>query len=357
MKILVIIGILISLVSGCITETSKITFLSPAVVDFGKERTLVVLNFKNDEIGLTEKVRGILGNKKYNDKVYFKVIDLDNLDEAARTELNSMSASGSSQGVALKSNNFKYIVAGKLISKGSSDSSHREERDDDDEIPYVKCKDRSFFMETSIKIIDYSAGKTLFSDVISRKQSFTKCEDHTGRDIDSSKESTFDKILSFVGIEPEEKSKLENTEYAEVENIRGIMPSKAEGIQGLATKVAKQFVSLLIPKESSEDITILSSIEGLEEIEESHQVLFDRGVLFLEKDRADRAGMIFEKLNSRMKKKKSYSVLYNLGVVYESLGDYATAKSYYKEADLLTLEPIDEITAALVRIKKRKTIK
>ena len=212
-------------------------------------------------------------------------------------------------------------------------------------------------METSIKIIDYSAGKTLFSDVISRKQSFTKCEDHTGRDIDSSKESTFDKILSFVGIEPEEKSKLENTEYAEVENIRGIMPSKAEGIQGLATKVAKQFVSLLIPKESSEDITILSSIEGLEEIEESHQVLFDRGVLFLEKDRADRAGMIFEKLNSRMKKKKSYSVLYNLGVVYESLGDYATAKSYYKEADLLTLEPIDEITAALVRIKKRKTIK
>ena len=58
-----------------------------------------------------------------------------------------------------------------------------------------------------------------------------------------------------------------------------------------------------------------------------------------------------------MKKKKSYSVLYNLGVVYESLGDYATAKSYYKEADLLTLEPIDEITAALVRIKKRKTIK
>lgn len=356
MKIFVIIGILVSLLSGCITETSKITFISPAVVDFRKERTLVVLNFKNDDIGLTEKVRGILGNEKYNNKVYFKVIDLDNLDEAAKTELNSMSASGSAQGVAIKSNSFKYIVAGKLISKGSADSFHSEKRDYDDNIPYVKCRDRSFFMEASIKIIDYSAGKTLFSDVISRKQSFTKCEDHTGRDIDSSKDSTFDKILSFVGIEAEEGSKLVNTEYAEVENIRGFMPSKAEGIQGLATKVAQQFVSLLIPKESLENIVILRSIEGIEEVEESHQVLFDRGVLFLEKDRADRAGMIFEKLNNKMRNKKSYSVLFNLGVVYESLGDYGTAKSYYKEADLLTLEPVDEITAALIRIKKRKQI-
>lgn len=357
MKLVGIIGIFVILMTGCITETSKITFITPAVINFDKDRTLVVLNFKDDDIGLTEKVRGILGNKKYNNKIYFKVIDLDNLDEAAKTELNSLSTTGSTQGVALKSNNFKYVVAGKLISKGSSDSSHKEERDDDDDIPYVKCKDRSFFMETSIKIIDYAEGKTMFSDVISRKMSFTKCEDHTGRDIDSSdEESTWDKMLSFVGFESEKTTKLENTRYVQVENIRGIMPSKDEGIQGLATEVAKQFVSLLIPMESLEDIVIIRSIEGLEEVDEVYEELFERGILFLEKNRVDRAKMIFEKLNINMKKNKSYSVLYNLGVVYESLGDYVTAKSYYKEADLLTLVPVDEITAALIRIKKRKTI-
>ena len=41
-----------------------------------------------------------------------------------------------------------------------------------------------------------------------------------------------------------------------------------------------------MPKESLEDIVIMRSIEGVEEVEESDKALFDRGILFLEKDRA-----------------------------------------------------------------------
>jgi hypothetical protein len=41
-----------------------------------------------------------------------------------------------------------------------------------------------------------------------------------------------------------------------------------------------------MPKESLEDIVIMRSIEGVEEVEESDKALPDRGIFFLEKDRA-----------------------------------------------------------------------
>jgi hypothetical protein len=50
--------------------------------------------------------------------------------------------------------------------------------------------------------------------------------------------------------------------------------------------------------------------------------------------------------------RKSYVPFYNLGVIAEIQGQYQKAQKFYKEADKLMVEPVEEINEAVIRIEK-----
>ncbi|MCK4973904.1 MAG: hypothetical protein KAR81_01505, partial [Sulfurimonas sp.] len=49
---------------------------------------------------------------------------------------------------------------------------------------------------------------------------------------------------------------------------------------------------------------------------------------------------------------KSYVPFYNLGVIKEAQADYKEAQKYYKLADDLVIEPVEEVSRAFIRIQR-----
>ncbi|MFT7004340.1 MAG: tetratricopeptide (TPR) repeat protein, partial [Sulfurimonas sp.] len=92
----------------------------------------------------------------------------------------------------------------------------------------------------------------------------------------------------------------------------------------------------------------LDKIE-LDNVTDQQKKLFENSLLYIKAGRMDKAEQLLQDLLDQLNG-KSYVVAYAFGVVNEAQGKYVEAKKIYAMADNLTIEPVDEINAAVTRI-------
>jgi tetratricopeptide (TPR) repeat protein len=126
------------------------------------------------------------------------------------------------------------------------------------------------------------------------------------------------------------------------------MPSKEMGAQQLALHIAKKFAYKLTPHYRQFEVTLLEDPDL--DYNDRQESLLKNSLKYIEQGRNDKAEkLLIDLINSTGK--QSYVPFYNLGVIKEAEGKYVEAQNFYGVADNLMIEPVDEINAAVVRIK------
>ena len=119
--------------------------------------------------------------------------------------------------------------------------------------------------------------------------------------------------------------------------------------QKLANKMAHSFTSKLTPHYRYFDVTLLEKPDI--DYDDRQEKLLEVSIEYIKQNRYDKAQkFLIDLIDSTQQ--KSYVPFYNLGVIKEAQGKYVRAEEYYKFADDLVIEPVDEINTAYVRIKK-----
>jgi len=128
------------------------------------------------------------------------------------------------------------------------------------------------------------------------------------------------------------------------------IPLPDVALRSLSRDLVDRFVQKLSPRYVSYLVKVLTDPD----VELSQDALnrFKGGVEFLDAGRYERAQALFEELGGG-EGSGSVVVLYNLGLALEAQGQLADALRLYQRADQLTSSPVDEISDALDRCKKR----
>lgn len=303
---------LVGLLSGCAQKT-KIAMLQPADIDI-KAKNIAVLPFKNDrKTGLTGKLESTLTRVSFNGKPYFNVVDRRDIKNTIKEQKrqnnglfneNSEVEVGSLMGASA-------LISGSILSITKNDQRHREDRRKCKKkscYDYtVSCTKRSINLSANIRVTNVTLGTVPYSDSISRTLTTKHCSDDTV-----------------------------------------MLPSKEQGAQRIAEQIAQQFIYKLKPNYVDIQITLLDS----EDIDYSDREssLLSNGLKYIAHKRFDKADQLLTELVSSTQY-KSYVAAYNLGVVKEAKGDLIQANKYYRLADKLQIEPIEEINRAIIRIQ------
>jgi len=313
--------IILLLLSAC-TQKTKITLLEPALIDI-KAKNIAVLPFKNDtQIGMSGEIESNLNAVRFNAQPYFKMVDRKVLNKVLNEQKRQQSGLFD-EGMAAEMGALigaEVLVSGDIVSLELSYAETKEKRrecrkkkcrkKEDYHYYTVPCLSRRVNLVTNIRVIQVSSAEVLHSEKLKAARVNKQCED--GR-------------ASFI--------------------------SKVGAGQSMAKSMAKTFVKKLVPYYSSRQVSLLDD----EDIEytEREQALLKNALLFIKQNRLDKAEPLLMDLLKHTGF-KSYVAAYNLGVVKEAQADLTKASEYYQLADQLQIEPVEEINAAINRIKVSK---
>ncbi|MDA7817978.1 hypothetical protein N9A28_07295 [Sulfurimonas sp.] len=126
--------------------------------------------------------------------------------------------------------------------------------------------------------------------------------------------------------------------------------SKSQALNRLSSDIAHNFVYKLTPNYSYFSVTLLGSIE-LSTASSEDKKRLSGALEYIKAGRMDKAEKILTTVMDSVDG-QSYVVAYDLGVVKEAQGQLDEAKKFYAMADDLTMSPVEEINAAVLRIDK-----
>ena len=310
------------LMAGC-SSKATIKVLQPAEVDrAAKTKKLAVLAFENDQVGIRDNIETALASASLENRPYFTMIsrkDLGDILEEQRLNQSGLIADDSAVEVGSLLG-AEGLVIGRVNSVGSADEKYSETRSRcmgrDRNNHCVKwqryqvgCIRRSFHLQVTVRMLDVERGDLIYGDILEKQSSYGRCRD-------------------------EERA----------------LPSRQEETARLSRLLAQSFAAKLIPSYRHMEVVLLE--KGDTDYSDRAEELLESGIAFAEGNRMDRAEEIFSRLIQEAGE-QSYVARYNLGVIKEALGKTEEARRLYREADRLTLEPVEEISRALQRIEKR----
>ncbi len=326
-KLIILFGITVFLCSAC-SQKVTIKALEPAQIDrVASMQNIAVTRFKNDTVGLSNKIERSLSAITINGKKYFRVVSRDDFKKViAEQRLQSSGLVEDSKVVEVgELIGADALISGRVSNPTSQDSYFYEKRircldKKCKEFTYyrVRCMRRVIALFSDVKIVDIAHGDIIFADTMNRRRSYKHCSDDY---------RTF--------------------------------PSTSMVADEFADSMAREFTQKLTPHYKYFQVKLLEDPDL--DYTDKQEELLKASLKYIEQNRYDKAqNLLLELVDSTGS--QSYVAFYNLGVIKEAQGKYAEAKEYYEYADNLMLEPVEEINEAMLRItnliqKREKTLK
>ncbi len=302
--------------SGC-SQTVSIKALEPAEVNrISLTKKIAITNFDNDRVGLSTKIEAILARYRLENETYFTIVSRNDFNKIIK-EQRIQNSGLIDQSTVVEVGSLigaQAIISGNVGRVGAKDSKFYESRyrcvdkKCKERVIYkVRCTKRVVSLSSEIRIVNIALGDVIYADTINKSSTYRRCKDDS-RSIPS------------------------------VETIS----------QNLASSIANEFTYKLLPHYKTFQVVLLEDPD-LDYSDEQEELL-EFSLKYIEHGRYDKAQeLLFRLIDSTSQ--QSYVAFYNLGIVKEAEGNYKEAQEYYKAADDLMIEPVEEISDAYLRIK------
>jgi curli biogenesis system outer membrane secretion channel CsgG len=301
---------------GC-AQKVQMKALEPAEVDRAANTKLIaVTSFKNDTVGLSSKIESILAKQKLDNKRFFTIMSRSDLNKIiAEQKIQNSGLMDTSTAVEVgRLMGAQALISGDVGRVSMQDTRYYETRtrcaDDKCKSTYtynIRCVKRVIGMSAELRMVDVTKGDIIYADTLAKNLEWSHCEDDSRA-----------------------------------------MPSKEMGAQQIANNIARRFAYKLTPHYRYFNVTLLEDPDL--DYNDRQEALLENSLIYIEQGRYDKAEkLLVDLINSTGK--QSYVPFYNLGVIKEAQGKYVEAQNFYGVADNLMLEPVDEINAAVLRIR------
>jgi len=307
--------LLIFMVSGC-SQKVTIRALEPAEVDRAAlTKKVAVSNFNNDRVGLSGKIEAKLSKFKIDNKSYFTIVSRNDFNKIVQEQHIQNSGLVDSQTVVEIGGlvGAEAIISGNVGRVTSSDSHFYEQRircadNKCKTFTYynVSCQKKIIGLSAELRMVDVAHGDIIYADTMSKSLTYKHCSDDSR-----------------------------------------VIPSQEIVAQNLANLISTDFVNKLTPRYRHFRVALLD--DGDLDYSSEQKKLLEVSLTYIEQGRFDKAEQLLINLIDSTRS-QSYVAFYNLGVVKEAEGKYLEAKEYYQNADNLMIEPVQEISAAVLRI-------
>ena len=312
------IPFIISLFLTSCAQKVQMRALEPAQIDrIADTKKITVTSFKNDRVGLSNKIEANLAKFEIDGKNYFTMIsrnDFNKIIEEQRLQNSGLvdPKTATKIGEIIGS---QAIISGNIGSPNSQDSTFYERRVRCGDkkcktFTYynVRCKKRVVGLSAEIRVVDVEKGDIIFADTLLKEAEYKQCADRSSS-----------------------------------------MPSVSLAAQRLATAMANEFSYKLTPHYKHFKVSLLEDPDL--DYTDAQEELLDVSLEYIKQSRYDKAEVLLLRLVDATGS-KSYVPFYNLGLLSEARGKYSDAKEYYSYADNLMIQPVEEINEAVVRIEK-----
>lgn len=305
---------IVSLISGC-AQKVMVKSLEPAEISGASHtKKVAVTPFINDSVNLSDKIEASISNQKIDDNPFFTVVNRSDLNKII-AEQRIQSSGLLSEKTAVKVGNLlgvQAIISGSVNNPTSHDDYYSEGRTKckgkDNCYDYtVSCQKRTVGLSAQVRMINVSTGGIIYANNLSREESWHHCSDSSGG-----------------------------------------LPSKEAAAGTFSKSIADDFAHRLTPHYRYVAVTLLEKPDL--KYSNEQEKLLENSLLYIKQSRDDKAEALLRKLMETTNS-QSYVPFYNLGVIYESRGLFNEAQEYYNQSDKLTVEPIEAISEAVVRIK------
>lgn len=315
-KILLLSSVLI-IMSGC-SQKVAIRALEPAEIGrAASTKKVTVMEFANDRVGLSGKIEAKLSNKKIDGKNYFTMINRKDLDKIIQEQKIQNSGLVDVSTVVELGNliGAEAIISGNAGRAALSDTYYTEPRVACADLKCktfrtynVRCTKRVVSLSAEIRMVDVAKGDIIYADTLQNSSQWSHCSDDSMT-----------------------------------------LPSKESAAQRLADDLAESFTAKLTPRYRSFEVVLLEKPDI--DYTSGEKKLLEVSLEYIKQDRYDKAEkFLIDLIDST--RERSYVPFYNLGVIKEAQGDYVQAQKYYTAADGLSVEPVEEISGAYVRIRR-----
>jgi len=319
-KVLLSVVVGVVFFSGC-AQKVRIKALKPAEVgEMALKKKVAVSDFKNDKIGLSGKIESALAHHKLEKKKYFTVLSRKDIAKVI-AEQNLQSSELMDRETSVKVGKLigvQAIINGEVSSADAESDFYIKAREiclrynkEGECTRYkhyrVRCDTIQANVSANITIVDVETGSIIYGDIISKNYSDDSCKSY-----------------------------------------RHIL-SKAQALNWLADRVAKDFIYKITPNYIYFTVTLLDKLD-VENATAQQEKKFENALKYIKASRYDRAGRLLSSLMDDFEA-KSYVVAYDYGIVQEATGNYEEAEKLYNLADELTVEPVEEINVAINRIR------
>ncbi len=312
-----LVGLTALFFAGC-SKTVQVASLQPAEIDRAAEaKRVAVYPFRNDRIGLSEKIESKAAAVRVDGEPWFtvvtrqeleKILDEIRLQESGLTEEKKAAEAGSLLGASA-------LIDGAVTAADVDDTYYYETRTEcvDKKCKQtreykVSCRKRRGVVAAQVKLVDISRGDIIHAETIRKTATWRHCSDGGTA-----------------------------------------LPARQEILDTLADRVADAFVSKLTPH------YVYHSVELMEDPDidytRDQKQLLENALEYIEHRRYDRAERLLGMLLSSTGE-KSGTAAYDLGVVKEIRGDLKEARSLYLLAERCFGEPNELVDAAIVRIER-----
>ncbi len=314
MKTIIFLSLSLLFISGC-SQKVLVKTLQPAQVSRTSDvKKVTVLGFKNDRVGLSNKIEAKMFQYKIDGKSYFTVLSRRDLGKVL-AEQKIQNSGLIDPSTAIDVGNIigaQAIISGDVSNPSYKDTDFYEKRTrcDKEKCWEVKvmCTRRVFSLSAQMRLVDAKKGDIIFADAITKTTSAKHCTDDAQ-----------------------------------------LIPSTQMASQMLAEHIAESFVYKLLPH------YVYFSVELLEkpdlDYSDAQEKLLENALGYIKQNRYDKAETLLVSLIESTGE-KSYVPLYDLGIIKEAQGKLEEAKELYYKADNLTQEPIEQISKAINRIEK-----
>ncbi len=317
------LGVLLLIFSGCTPKISIKTLQAPQIINPNTKK-MAVIPFENDTIGQTQAIINEL-NSIYIDGIkYYTLLDQSSIDTLIQEKkLGNVDSfrvySGSTQA--------KSILIGKVLEQNISyynyvkedidydyciKFEHTKDRDKRNERKcvkyatfYIPCTKQTYDVTTNIQVINIEDSSILFSKNYTSQDSYSTCQD-----------------------------------------VRYVLPNPNRVFSKLTNKIAQNFMSDITPTHRYISIETIDSLDIKATKPQEQQ--FEKAIDAIENNNIPFAKDILDQLNIELSN-SSATVLYNLGLCYEALGDKDTANSIYTLAMHKSIEYNSIIDQAVKR--------
>ena len=299
--------------TGCAQKVT-IRALEPAEVNRAAiTKKISVTPFKNDHIGLAQKLEGKLANQFLDGHPYFTVVSQSDFSRLVDEQKRQYSGLLDEE-QAVELGNLQALISGSITSQTMQDTRYYEKRVEcvdkkcEEKREYkVTCTKRVIGLGVQIKMVDVERGDIIYGDTLNNEGVWEHCRDD-----------------------------------------KQALPSKQQGLEQLSDSLVDQFVYKLTPHYVYFRVALLDEPDL--EYTEREEMLLENALAFIDHNRLERGEQLLQELFLQTGR-QSYVAAYNLGVIKEAQGQYDEAQYFYRIADELAMAPVEEINSSINRIE------